>query len=151
MSIKSFLTKLWGTIMSLFNSFPARLKNAVQVGIVITENMKTFVDSPVTDVLTAIIPGELDDKIKQALRAGIPVILSELKLTVQCSNSTDPQEITACAVKVLQELDSGIKSAFLHNLAVLTAQLAADGELSWSDGVCILEWYYQHKFKPGIN
>ncbi|MFA6247288.1 MAG: hypothetical protein WC615_10120 [Mucilaginibacter sp.] len=151
MSIKSFLTKLWGAIKSLFNSFPDKLKAAVHIGIIITENIKTIIDSPIADILTAIIPGEIDDKIKQALRAGIPVILTDLKLTDQCSGLTDPQEITKCAVKTLKTLDGDIKSAFLHNLSILIAQVAADGKLSWADGVCILEWYYQNKFKTTSN
>jgi hypothetical protein len=151
MSIKSFLTKLWETIKSLFSSFPDKLKAAVHIGIIITENIKTIVDSPIADILTAIIPGEIDDKIKQALRAGIPIILTDLKLTDQCSNLTDPQEITKCAVETLKTLDGDIKSAFLHNLSILIAQVAADGKLSWADGVCILEWYYQNKFKLTSN
>jgi hypothetical protein len=51
------------------------------------------------------------------------------------------------AVKVLQGLDGDIKSAFLHNLSILVAKIAADGKLSWSDGVYVLEWYYQHEYK----
>jgi hypothetical protein len=147
MSIKSFLNKLWQSIRSLFNSFPAELKEAVSIGIIVTQNIKTIIDSPVADILTTIIPGDIDDKIKQILRAAIPVILTDLRLASNCGTPTNPQEITKCAVETLQKLDGDIKSAFLHNLSVMIAQAAADGQLSWSDGVCILEWYYQHKFK----
>ncbi|MBK0378577.1 hypothetical protein [Mucilaginibacter segetis] len=147
MSLKSFLNKIWSAIRSLFNSFPADLKIAVHAGVVITENIKNFMDSPLADVLAAVIPGTVDDKLKEILRAGIPQILADLKLADECTGQTDPQEITKCAIRVLQNLDGDIKSAFLHNLSVLITQLAADGELSWSDGVCIVEWYYQHQFK----
>ena len=147
MTIKSFITKLWETIKSLFNSFPDYLIQAVSVGIIVTEKIKAMVDSPAADILTAIIPGEIDDKLKQVLRTAIPVILTDLRLTHDCGDLTDPQEITKCAVDTISKLDGDIKSAFLHNLSVLIAQVAADGQLNWSDGVCILEWYYQHKFK----
>ncbi|MFA6085562.1 hypothetical protein [Mucilaginibacter sp.] len=147
MSIKSFLTRIWNTIRSLFNSFPLSLKTAVHIGVAVTENIKQFVDSPLADILTAIIPGEIDDKLKEVLRNGIPTILISLKLADECDRSTDPQEITKCAVRLLQNLEGEIKSAFLHNLSVLISQLAADGKLSWSDGVCIVEWYYQHQYK----
>jgi len=109
--------------------------------------MKVFVDSPAADILTALIPGDVDDKIKDLLRAKIPVILSELKLADTCQNITDPTQLTTCAVKVIQSLDSDIKNAFLHDLAILVARAAADGQLSWSDGVYLLEWYYQHQYK----
>lgn len=151
MRIKSFLNKLWRAVKSLFNKFPDNLKAAVHIGVSVTESIKIFIDSPVADILTAIIPGDIDDKIKQILRNGIPVILTNLKLTDECSSLTDPQEITACAVKTIQHLDGDIKSAFLHNLSILITQLAADENLSWSDAVCIVEWYYQHKFKVSGN
>jgi hypothetical protein len=43
MSLKSFLTGIWNTIRSLFNSFPlSKLKTAVHIGVTITENIKTI-------------------------------------------------------------------------------------------------------------
>ncbi|WP_426671256.1 hypothetical protein ACPPVU_08475 [Mucilaginibacter sp. McL0603] len=147
MSLQTFLTKIWNQVKELFNGIPAELKTAIHIGVLITENLKNFVDSPAADVLTAIIPGDIDDEIKTLLRAKLPAILTELKLADSCSGLADPAAITACAVKVLQDLDGDIKSAFLHNLSILVSQVAADGKLTWSDGVYILEWYYQHEFK----
>jgi hypothetical protein len=147
MSLKSFLSKIWAEVKSLFQSIPAELKTAISIGVLITEGIKTFVDSPAADVLTVIIPGTLDDDLKTLLRAKLPEILTELKLADSCSGLTDPSQITACAVKVLQGLDGDVKSAFLHSLSVLVAQVAADGKLTWSDGVYILQWYYQHEFQ----
>jgi hypothetical protein len=48
---------------------------------------------------------------------------------------------------VLQALDGDISSSFLHSLSVLVAEVASDGKLTWSDGVYLLEWYYQHEYK----
>lgn len=148
MSLKSFLSKIWAEVKSLFNSIPAELKTAIHIGVALTENIKTFVDSPAADILTAIIPGNLDDELKTLLRAKLPGILTELKLADSCGNLTDPSQITACAVKVLQSLDGDVKSAFLHSLSILVAEVAADGKLSWSDGVYVLQWYYQHEYQP---
>ena len=147
MSLQSFLSRIWGEIKALFDGIPSELKTAVHIGVVITENIKTFIDSPAADVLTAIIPGDIDDEVKNWLRAKLPGILTELKLVDSCSGLTDPAAITDCAIKVLQGLDGDIQSAFLHNLSILIAQVAADGKLSWADGVYILQWYYQHEFK----
>ncbi|HVS93960.1 MAG TPA: hypothetical protein VHE59_18120 [Mucilaginibacter sp.] len=147
MSLQSFLSKIWAEIKSLFDGIPSELKTAVHIGVIVTENVKNFVDSPTADVLTAIIPGDIDDKIKNWLRAKLPTILTELKLADSCSSLTDPAAITACAIKVLQGLDGDIQSAFLHNLSVLVAQVAADGKLTWSDGVYLLEWFYKHEYK----
>jgi hypothetical protein len=148
MSLKTFISKIWGEVKALFDGMSDELKTAVHIGVAVTENIKTFVDSPAADVLTAIIPGGLDDNIKTWLRAKLPAILTELKLTDGCAGLADPNAITLCAVKVLQGLDGDLKSSFLHNLSIFIAQVAADGKLTWSDGVLILEWYYQNEFKP---
>jgi len=147
MSLTSLLTKIWDEIKSLFEGIPAELKTAIHIGVIVTENIKNFVDSPAADILTAIIPGEIDDEIKNLLRAKLPAILTELKLADSCGSLTDPEAITECAVKVIQNLDGDIKSAFLHNLSVLVAQIAAKGKLTWSDGVYLLEWFYKNEFQ----
>ena len=147
MSLQSFLSKIWNQIKALFDGISADMKTAIHIGVEVTENVKTFIDSPAADILTAIIPGDIDDEVKNLLRAKLPTILTELKLADSCGQLTDPAEITKCAVRVLQSLDGDVKSAFLHNLSILVAQVAADGKLTWSDGVYILEWYYTHKFK----
>ncbi len=147
MSLTTFLTKIWITIKALFDGMPADLKTAIHIGVIITENVKTFVDSPAADILTALIPGDADDQLKQLLRAKLPAILTELKLADSCAALTDPAEIAACAVKVLQGLGGDVQSAFLHSLAIMVAQVAASGKLTWSDGVYLLEWYYQHEYK----
>jgi hypothetical protein len=147
MSLKTFLSKIWSEIKSLFDGIPSELKVAIHIGVVVTENIKNFVDSPTADILTALIPGDVDDAIKDLLRAKLPAILTELKLADSCGSLTDQAEITKCAVTVLQGLDGDLKSAFLHNLSILVAEVASDGKLTWGDGVTILEWYYQHEFK----
>jgi hypothetical protein len=150
MSLKTFITKIWGDIKALFEAIPVEMQNAVHIGVVVTENIKNFVDSPAADILTAIIPGDLDDEIKNWLRAKLPVILTELRLADSCGNLTDPQQITACAVKVLQCLDGDVKSAFLHSLSIFVAQTVSGGKLTWSDGVTILEWYYKNEYKASV-
>lgn len=148
MSLKSFIIKLWAEIKNLFDGIPTELKTAIHIAVVVTEGLKTFVDSPAADVLTAIIPGDIDDDLKNLLRSKLPQILTELKLADSCAGLTDPSQITGCAIKVLQGLDGDISSAFLHSLSILIAQvIAGDGKLTWSDGVYILEWYYQNEYK----
>lgn len=150
MSLKSFLAKIWSTIKSLFDGMESELKTAIYISVLIVENIKKFIDSPGADILTALIPGDIDDKIKDLLRDKLPVILTELKLADNCLELTDQNEITACAIKTLQGLSDNVQSAFLHSLSVLIAEVIADGKLTWSDGVYLSEWYYQHKYKTTV-
>ena len=52
----------------LFNKVPDDVKEKISIGIRVVELFKKFVDSPTADLVTAIIPGDLDDKIKEQLR-----------------------------------------------------------------------------------
>lgn len=150
MSLKYFLNNIWKNLKLVFYSFPANFKNAVHIGVAITENIKEFIDSPVADALTIIIPGSVDDEIKRILRSKIPVILNNLRL-IDAAENSNPQDITKQAIKVLQKLDPDIKNSYLHSLSILITQAACGGKINWSDCVCIVEWYYKYKFKSLIN
>lgn len=147
MSLKSFLAKIWNGIKNLFAGIPAEIKTAIHIGVIVTENIKTVVDSPAADIFTALIPGDVDDRVKNLLRSKLPLILSELKLADNCQNITDPAQLISCALNTLQGLDKSIKNSFLHTISILLAGVIADGKLTWSDGVYLSEWYYQHKYK----
>ncbi|MBC7509677.1 MAG: hypothetical protein H7320_13155 [Ferruginibacter sp.] len=147
MSLKSFLNKIANFFANIFNKLLPELQNAVHIGVTITEAIKTFdtKNGVIVDILTAIIPGDVDDLIKTKLREALPKIVVELKLVDATLGLTDPAEIMAAAVKVIQGLDGNTNSAFLHSFSVLAAQVAADGKLDFGDGVYLLQWYYDHK------
>jgi hypothetical protein len=151
MSLKSFLSKIWAGITTLFDKLPTELQFAAQIAVTITQNIKNFTDSPIANVITTLIPGDLDDKIKSWLSTQLPNILTSLRLVEVIADSKDQNEAVASAIKIVQTMDSNVQSAFLHDLGVLIAQEVAKAQnntLNWSDGIYIIEWYYQHKFKP---
>jgi hypothetical protein len=149
MSIKSFLTKLWTTIKKLFQGFDQEIKVAIQTAVLIVENLKNYAESAEADALTAIIPGELDDNLKNWLRQKLPDILKRLKLADEAFNNDE--EVIASATKQLKSLPNEYRNGFLHTLSILIAQIIADGRLTWQDGVYVLQWYYQHQFKTKKN
>ncbi len=147
MSLASFLIKLWAQIRALFETMPADLQTAVKTAVAITENLKNFTGSPAADLLTALIPGDAGNLAIAALRTALPKILTALKLAGQDSRHADDAALTACGIQTLQSLGGDARSAFLHNIAIMLAQAAAGGKLTWKDGVCLLEWYYQQHVK----
>ncbi|WP_295772887.1 hypothetical protein [uncultured Mucilaginibacter sp.] len=150
MSFTSWLKKIWKQIKALFDRIPSEIKSALHIGVVVTENLKIFVESPIADLLTAVIPGHIDDRIKQILREKLPILLTQLKLADTCSNSANANEVVSCAIEQLKLMDGNLRNATLHNLSVLISQLASDGKLDWKDGAYVMEWYYQHEFKSKV-
>lgn len=104
---KSWLGKILASIIELFASnwesfavklfkkIPDELKEKISIGIVIVENIKKFIESPAADFLTAIIPGDLDDKIKDKLRFILPVIWERYNLANQTKLKAEASHIIA--------------------------------------------------------
>ncbi|WP_345213854.1 hypothetical protein [Mucilaginibacter gynuensis] len=124
------------------------MKTAIHIGVVITENIKNFVESPAADMITLLIPGDIDDALKAWLRKRLPAILAQLKLT-EIHEGDD--QILKNAIENIQILNGDAKNAFLHNIAVLIGQAASYGKLSWTDGVYFTEWYYNKVYKETLN
>ena len=153
MSLKSIINSIGGFFAHLFAGLLPELKAAIHIGVTVTEAIKTFdTNNPmIADIITSIIPGTFDDKIKETLRAELPKIVTELKLVDATLGLTDPNQIVAAAVKVLQQMSGDYKSAFLNSLSIIIAQVAADGKLDWNDAAYLLKWYYDHNKATSIN
>lgn len=147
--MKKVIKKILVFIKRLFSGINPVLQKAVSIGVEVTEAIKNFdtTNPYVGDIITTLIPGTVDDLIKMKLREMLPKIVVQLKLVKETQGLKDPDQIMLAAVKIIKQLDGDYKSAFLHNLSIIVAKVAADGKLSWSDAVYLLEWYYQNKKK----
>lgn len=147
--MKKMIKKILVFIKRLFSGINPVLQKAVSIGVEVTEAIKNFdtTNPYVGDIITTLIPGTVDDLIKMKLREMLPKIMIQLKLVKETQGLKDPDQIMLAAVKIIKQLDGDYKSAFLHNLSIIVAKVAADGKLSWSDAVYLLEWYYQNKKK----
>lgn len=67
---QSFASKLW-------NKVPDELQDKVTIGVRIVEKLKDIVNSPTADIITSLIPGDLDDKIQDYLKELLPKILEQ--------------------------------------------------------------------------
>ena len=87
----SILTWLKGVLSLFINNFPAfveklfkkipdELKEQLHIIISVVNGVKSFVDSPLSDVLVSIIPTIIDDKVKEWLELRLPDVLEKLKL-----------------------------------------------------------------------
>ena len=145
--MKKILKSILSFLSGLFSKLSPILEKAIDVGVTVTDAIKNFdaANPAAADILTAIIPGTLDDNIKNLLRANLPKIVVELKLVQATEGLTDPNEIMLAATKVIQQLSGDYRSSFLNSLAIITAQVAADGKLDWNDAAYLLKWYYDNK------
>jgi hypothetical protein len=46
MSLRIFVAKIWAGIKAIFDNIPTEMKTAIHIGVIVTDNLKNFVDSP---------------------------------------------------------------------------------------------------------
>ena len=151
--MKKFFAMIGHFFSNLFKGLAPELKKAVSIGVAITDAIKNFdlAHPEVADIITKLIPGDIDDKIAAAIRAKLPELVTELKLVDATLNLTNPNEIVAAAVKVLQQMSGDYKSATLNSLSIIISRIAADGKLDWNDAVYLGKWLYDHKDNAEVD
>lgn len=147
MSIKNFLHHLWQSIKKLFEKVEKEVRKDIVIAISVVQRVKLVIDSPVADVITALIPGDADDRIKELLRKELPKILLELGMIQSIAGIENVNDQLNAVLQKLKLSGDDSKNAFYHSLASLILQKLSDGKLSWSDAVAISEYYYQNHVK----
>lgn len=149
MSLKKFIQRIWNGIKDLFHKLEKELKELVPVVIGVIQNIKLIEDSHLPDLITALIPGGLDDKLNEKLRAAIPKAILSLEVIAGINDIEDPNEKILAIINKIKLSNSDAKDMFYHGLASKIMEVISDGKFSWSDATAVAEWYYQHQFKTG--
>lgn len=141
---KAWISRLWGSIKP-------DAEKALTIGMKITDVVKTAVESPVADIMTALIPGDVDDRIKDVLRAAAPKVLISFGLVKDCSHETDPALIIQCASKTLAQIKNDFMGDSVYgnlcdSLAVTFAEIAADKKVSWDDLKYVSKWFFDNVY-----
>jgi hypothetical protein len=140
-----FCSKVKNKVKSLLGQFDTFVDTHIEVALQITTAMKGLLTSPVADVITALIPGSLDNTIKDKMVTALTKAVEALNIAEQCKQYTDPNEKLKCFVQQLQLRDPSLQDALLLKLAsLLTSQL--DGQRLKQN---LYDLYTQAKYTAG--
>lgn len=139
-----FLQTLWNGIKRLFEKANEGVKTLLPVVTELLNNAKLITDSHIGDVLTAIIPGDADDKIVAGIRKFLPKALEGLNLAKEISDIEDPNERLKAILAKINVAPDDTKKVFYHGLASLMVEKLSDGVFSWADATAVAEYYYQN-------
>ena len=116
-----FCTKMKSQIKALLREFDNYVDDHIDMALKITTALKNVLTSPVADVLTAIIPGDIDDTIKQDLITALGKAIDVLTIADNCKQYTDVNALLVCFVQQVQQRDPQLQDAILQKLASLLA------------------------------
>ena len=124
----SIFTKIFSFLKLLFGNVDEWVKNHVAPSIAFVENIKGLLENPVIDVITALIPGNVDDNLKVFLLTNCQKALNLLAITADIANETDPVQQVLKLVEYLKTATPAMKSAIYKQLASEMAKLSNGGK-----------------------
>lgn len=115
----AFCKKCQPKVKQFVKKFDEWLLKNVDIAVTAVQGIKRFIDNPVIDLITAVIPGTLDDRIKIKLRESLSFSLEQLIIVSGCNKSGTVEEKLLCYTQWLATLPAAVKDAHLFKLASL--------------------------------
>ena len=140
-----FCTKMKTQVRQLLQQFDSYVEKNVDTALRITTAIKSFLQSPVADVITAIIPGGVDDIIRRQLIYALDKSLEALAIADSCRQYSDIDAKLKCFAEQLKLREPDLQDALLQKLASLLAGTLDGNRLKQS----IYDLYTQVKYTAG--
>lgn len=122
-----FCIKIKNRLKKLLGKFDNYMDNHIDTALKVTSGLKRMLSSPVADIITAIVPGDADNVIRQQLISAISKAVDALAIIDNCKQYGDVNEKLSCFITQLHQLDPKLRDAILQKLAsLLSGQL--DGQ-----------------------
>jgi len=116
-----FCTNANAEIKSALKQFDQYVNTHVETALQITTALKYMLSSPVADIITAIIPGTIDDVLRTQLLNALNKITEALSIVDSCKQFTDLNDKLKCFVQQLGQRDPQLQDAVLLKLSSLLA------------------------------
>lgn len=150
MANDNFFKRLFSGIARYFRDAFGKARKVAQdvipVGIEVVEQIKLVMDSPIAPIVTALIPGQVDDLVAAKIKEYLPDILLKLKIAGECAQKKTNDEVIQCALAHLREYHPTARKAYFLNIASMLSAALADGKLSWAEIVMITQYTYENRY-----
>lgn len=146
--MKKILSQISDWLKKKFKQGFDAAKKHSHVAVKVTDELRKVVASPVADLLTALIPGDLDNEIKYKLRQELPKIAAKVAIAHNILQATD--DPTTALVKIREYIASlglDAQRAWWVDFSAHVMEALSDGELSWPELVAITQKAYDEIHK----
>lgn len=137
-----FCSKLRLKIKLLLKQFDSYLEKHVDTALTVTTALKKFLASPVAQVLTAIIPSDIDEVIRVKLLYGLGIAIDGLNIIDECKDVSSLEDKVQCFINALKKLNPEAQDAVFAKLASILARTLDDDKKAQN----IYDLFVQAKF-----
>lgn len=136
--MKKIAAKIKAWLKDKFDKgFDIAKKNSL-VAVQVTNKLKEVINSPIADLVTALIPGELDNELKYKLRKVLPEVAAKIAITHNIIQATeDPTTALTKIKEYIESLGGGARRDWWVLFSANVMEGISDGEVSYSD---LIKW-----------
>lgn len=116
-----FCTKFKSRLKKILQQFDNYIDTHIDIALKVVSAMKSILSNPAASILTAIIPGELDEEIRKKLVNILGKVTEALTMVEECKQFTDINDRLNCFIQQLHQLDPQLQDAILQKVASLIA------------------------------
>lgn len=120
--MNNFFEKVIAIFRKVAKDAAAFLDETIPVAIEFVQVLKTVVDNPAMDIVTALIPSNIDDVTVKILRANLGKVIDLLQLQITCKTDNVEEKI-ACYLEYLRHCSPELRNALYHKTAALLTKL----------------------------
>lgn len=143
-----FLKQIGAFLKRVFTGAYDLLQDKGYIAVMVTNQLKNLISSPVMDVLTAIIPGEVDNLIVSKLRVTIPkVALKVAAVHGVVSENERPSQALKVLFHHLNTLPEAARAKFWIDFAANLNVDLEDGNLSLAESIRRTQDIYRKYFQ----
>jgi hypothetical protein len=136
---------LFGWIGKIIQSSGKIADQVLPLVISVTNVLKKIVDSPVTDIVTAITPTGVDDLLVSKIRQVIPLVLQNTALAQEFLHLQSTEAILQALRARLKDATETEWQKFWVDFSGLLAYYLADGKLSVGESIALAQYWYKNK------
>lgn len=146
--MKKLFAKVQAFIQKIFGNSLEYLKKNSAMAVKVTELLKKYVESPISDVAVNIIPGELDNAALIALRKVVPDVVVRVAIfhgIVQ--SSVVPSEAIDKILLYLKSMNKEARAGFWITFAAQINMALSDGKLTFNEAVILSQLVYKEFYE----
>lgn len=155
MKLKNFLAKILAFIASIWQKATDEVKILTPIAVKIVNAIKTVNESTVGDVIEiiieAVIPGNAEgpiiDAVRDKLKVLLPKILKQLQVSNAIANIADHNEQLRAIIASINLSPDETRDMYYHGLCGLILKDLADGKLTLAESFDIGQYYYLNIYK----
>jgi hypothetical protein len=141
--MKKILTQVSDWLKRQFKQGYDAAKKHSHVAVKVTDGLRKVVASPVADLITALIPGDLDEEIKYKLRKELPGVAAKVAIA---HNILQAEEDPTLALGKIREYIASLgvdaQKSWWVDFSAHVMEVFSDGDVTWSELIIITQKAY---------